>query len=274
MEESEKKLPQCFVIQPFDDGTYDRRYNETIKPALEKAGVEPKRADEILGLNPVIEKIESAIAAAPICVAEVSEDNPNVWLELGYALALSRPTVIICEKSRRPKLPFDVQHRSVIFYRTDSASGFAELEHKIVRLVQHELTAAQKITKASVLKPSEAGKVDLKDFEVGILTTIFSFYTSMLGGVESWTLENKLKEIGYDDLALALGITTLQDRGFISSSVELVEDYQNSYDAKVYRISESGTEWIKINQNSLEIGPKPKAQQSVTADGFDDDIPF
>ena len=274
MTESQKKLPQCFVIQPFDGGMYDRRYKETIKPALEKAGVEPQRADEILGLNPVIEKIESAIAAAPICIAEVSEDNPNVWLELGYALALSRPTVIICEKARRPKLPFDVQHRSVIFYRTDSASGFEELEQNIIRLVRHELASEQKIRKASVLKPSEAAKVDLKDFEVAILTTVFSFCTSMLGGVESWTLENKLKEIGYEDLALALGITTLQDRGFISSSVELVEDHQNSYDAKVYRISVSGVEWIKTNQSALEIKPRPKALQPSPEDNFDDDIPF
>lgn len=271
MTEKERKLPQCFVMQPFDDGTFDRRYSETIKPALEKAGVDPKRADEILGLNPVIEKIESAIAAAPICLAEVSEDNPNVWLELGYALALNRPTVIICEKSRRSKLPFDVQHRSVIFYRTDSASGFLELEQKIIRLVQHELSSAKKITQAAVLKPSEIGKVDLKEFEVAILTTIFSFYTSMLGGVESWTLENKLKEIGYDDLALALGVTTLQDRHFITSSVELIEDYQNSYDTKVYRISEAGVEWIKNNQTSLEIKAKPKKQQQKD---FDDDIPF
>ncbi|HBT88118.1 hypothetical protein [Desulfobacter sp.] len=273
MPELEKKPPQCFVIQPFDGGVYDRRYKETVKPALEKAGVEPKRADEILGLSPVIEKIESAIAAAPICVAEVSEDNPNVWLELGYALALSRPTVILCEKEKRPKLPFDVQHRSVIFYRTDSASGFEELKQNIIRLVKHELASEQKIRKASVLKPSEVSNVDLKDFEVAILTTVFSFYTSILGGVESWTLENKLEKIGYDGLGLALGITTLQDRGFISSSVELVEDYNNSYDAKVYRISESGIEWIKSNQDALEIKAKPNLKQTEQYVP-DDDIPF
>jgi len=274
MTESKDKLPQCFIIQPFDDGVYDRRYKETIKPALEKAGVIPKRADEILGLNPVIEKIESAIAAAPICVAEVSEDNPNVWLELGYALALSRPTVIICEKSKRQKLPFDVQHRSIIFYRTDSASGFEELEQNIIRLVKHELASEQKIRQAPVLKPSEVANVDLKDFEVAILTTIFSFYTSILGGIESWTVENKLKEIGYDDLAVALGITTLQDKGFISSNVELVEDHNNSYDAKVYRIEKPGIEWIKSNQSAFELKIKPKHAPAPIDDSFDDDIPF
>ena len=120
--------PTCFVIQAFDGGMFDRRYRETIKPALLKANVDPQRADEILGLNPVVEKIETAIESAAICIAEVSIDNPNVWLELGYALALNRPTVILCDKSMRSKLPFDIQHRPVIFYRTDSRSGYEELE--------------------------------------------------------------------------------------------------------------------------------------------------
>jgi len=124
MGEEESPKPTCFVIQLFDGGMYDRRYKETIRPALIKADVDPQRADEILGLNPVIDKIETAIESASICIAEVSEDNPNVWLELGYALALDRPTVILCDKSKRQKLPFDIQHRPIIFYRTDSRSGY------------------------------------------------------------------------------------------------------------------------------------------------------
>ena len=78
MAENENPKPTCFVIQSFDGGKYDRRYSETIKPALIKAEVDPQRADEILGLNPVIDKIETAIESASICIAEVSEDNPNV----------------------------------------------------------------------------------------------------------------------------------------------------------------------------------------------------
>ena len=281
--EEEKELPTCFVIQPFDGGTFDMRYRETIKPALEEAGVDPKRADEILGLTPVIEKIETAIRSAPICVAEVTNDNPNVWLELGYALALDRPTVILCEKAVRPKLPFDVQHRSVIFYRTDSQSGFEELRKNIVRLVKHELASERKIQKAPVLKIGDVDKVDLKEFEVAILTTIFTFSTSMTGGVQSYELEQKVKAMGYEDLAVALGITTLRDRELISESVEWIEDGSYSYEAKIYRVEPTGVEWIKSNQDSLEIMAPPRVaprkaenttKSAATFDDFDDDIPF
>lgn len=270
--EKENELPLCFVIQPFDDGgTYDLRYKETIKPALEKAGLRPRRADEILGLTPVIEKIEVAISNSPICVAEVTEDNPNVWLELGYALALGRPTVILCEKQVRPKLPFDVQHRSVVFYRTDSKSGFEELEKQIIRLVKHELDNAEKIERSPVVKPGDVGNIDLQEFEVAILTTVFSYSTGHVGGAQTWDLENKLKNMGYSDFALALAITNLTEKGLLSSSVELIEDDMNSYDAKVYRATDAGVKWIQNNQHSLEIRPPAKSTPSTK---FDDDIPF
>ncbi len=50
---------------------------------MSAAGVKPLRSDHMLGLQPVIEKIEKVIRDADISVAEVSTDNPNVWLELG-----------------------------------------------------------------------------------------------------------------------------------------------------------------------------------------------
>jgi len=136
----EIKQPICFVIQPFDnDGPFDKRYKETIEPALKDAKVHPLRGDDIPGIEQVIEKVAVGIEAATICVAEVSEDNPNVWYELGYAWAHDKPTILLCERSVRNNLPFDIQHRPVIFYRTDSISGYKELEEKLIEAVAHEL---------------------------------------------------------------------------------------------------------------------------------------
>ena len=36
----------CFVIQPFDHGKYDRRYEEIIKPTVEECGLIAYRVDE------------------------------------------------------------------------------------------------------------------------------------------------------------------------------------------------------------------------------------
>lgn len=206
--------PSCFVIQEYDDGgTFDKRYHESIDPALKKAGVEPKRADQMLGLQPVIEKIEVAIESASICVAEVSTDNPNVWLELGYALALDRPTVILCDKSRRARLPFDVQHRPVIFYRTDSRSGFDELESKLIKNVQAEIDKASRISRAPVLKKGATQLEDLKDYEVAILSTLLALWPTPRSGGSHDELRQKLSSLEFNDVALGLGISRLLAKG-------------------------------------------------------------
>lgn len=266
------QIPTCFVIQSFDGGKYDRRYKETIHPALLKAEVEPQRADEILGLNPVIEKIEAAIEAASICVAEVSEDNPNVWLELGYALALGRPTVILCEKAVRPKLPFDVQHRPIILYRTDSRSGYEELEANIVKWVKHELGTERRIALAPTLRPGSEGSTDLEAYDVAILSTAFAFWPTSIGSISHWELEKKLKRDRYTEVGIALGIANLIDRSFlVERQVSEESSSGDYYDVKHYQITPEGIGWLRSHKELLTV----KTDSPKTAfEDMDDEIPF
>jgi len=268
MVETEKTKPTCFVIQLFDNGKYDRRYFETIKPALLKAKVEPQRADEILGLNPVIDKIETAIESASICIAEVSEDNPNVWLELGYALALDRPTVILCDKSKREKLPFDIQHRPIIFYRTDSRSGYEELENNIIKWIKNELAASQRVRTIKVLKPGSKIKTDLEDYEIAVLSSAFSFWPTIEGGISHWQLEQNLKDMSFTEIALALGVSGLVEKGLLVEKLLIGHDYNNE-EYKAYFVTNIGIQWLQENREALAVR-NPKKNK----DPFSDDTPF
>ncbi len=285
----DKSKPSCFVIQQFDEGgTYDKRYTETIYPALIAAGVSPKRSDQILGLQPIIEKIQQAIEDASICVAEVSTDNPNVWLELGYALSLNRPTVILCDKALRQKLPFDISHRPVIFYRTDSKSGFEELEEKIVVNVKNELEKDNRIFKAPVLKGGAHSLEDLKDHEVAVLSTLLALWTTPNSGATNWDLDQKLTSLGFRDIAIGLGVTSLLEKGYIQ--VKDFDSYGNSHETKLYQILPTGIKWLQNHEDKLELKSKPDnyedereallingyktANQKNEPDVYDDDIPF
>lgn len=283
---SEPLKPVCFVIQAFDGGKFDRRYIETIKPALIKADVDPQRADEILGLNPVIEKIEKAIESAAICIAEVTEDNPNVWLELGYALALDRPTVILCDRAARPKLPFDIQHRPIIFYRTDSRSGFDELERDIIKFVKNQLENERRIAKTYTLKPGSEESTDLAKYEVSILATAFAAWPTPVGSISHWDLEKKLQKEGFTDVGLALGISKLIGRSYLLERIVMEEDsHYGSVEVKHYQISPEGIKWIEMHSELLTLevekvkspyrtaSPKP-APAKTGFDDMDDDIPF
>ncbi|HEY2291831.1 MAG TPA: hypothetical protein VGM86_14115, partial [Thermoanaerobaculia bacterium] len=104
-------MPTCFVIQPFDKSTFDKRYRDVFKPAIEAAGLEPYRVDEDPSVSIPMEDIERGIRNSAACLAEITTDNPNVWFELGYAIALLKEVAIACSDERKTKFPFDVQHR-------------------------------------------------------------------------------------------------------------------------------------------------------------------
>lgn len=81
-------LATCFVIQPFDNGgRFDKRYKDVFDPAIREAGLEPYRVDNDPSVSVPIEDIQDGIRKATACLVDITLDNPNVWFELGYALA-------------------------------------------------------------------------------------------------------------------------------------------------------------------------------------------
>ena len=125
----------CFVIQPFDFGKYDRRYRDIIKPAIESCGLQPYRIDEDDDVEIPISTIEEKISSASLIIAEITTDNPNVWFELGYALACSKQVILICSDERTSKFPFDIRHRRILTYHTESLSDFEECKDKLSSII-------------------------------------------------------------------------------------------------------------------------------------------
>jgi len=104
----------CFVMMPFAPPLGDY-YSKIYKPAIEKAGLRPVRADaEIFGTGKIIDQIWSGINAAKVLVAELTSRNPNVFYELGLAHALEKPVVLV--SSNEADVPFDLKHIRVIYY--------------------------------------------------------------------------------------------------------------------------------------------------------------
>ena len=68
----------------------------------------------------LITSIEEVIRSAAVCLADITTDNPNVWYELGFAFAATRPVVMVCSNERTGKYPFDIQHRAIITYKTEA----------------------------------------------------------------------------------------------------------------------------------------------------------
>lgn len=104
----------CFVMQPFASPLGDY-YDKVYKPAIEKAGLTPVRADEdIFGTGKIMDQVWSGIITADVLVAELTSRNPNVFYELGLAHALKKPVVLV--SATEQDVPFDLQHIRVIYY--------------------------------------------------------------------------------------------------------------------------------------------------------------
>jgi hypothetical protein len=128
----------CFVIQPFDDDKFDKRYVDIFCPAIKSAGIEPYRVDKDPETRVVIDKIEQEISKSALCFAEITTNNPNVWYELGFAFARKKDVVLVCCSDERAKdgYPFDIQHRKIINYKASSSSDFELLNTKITEQIK------------------------------------------------------------------------------------------------------------------------------------------
>ena len=119
----------CFVMQPFAIPLGDY-YEKVYKPAIEKAGLKPVRADaDIFGTGKIMDQVWNGINAAKVLVAELTSRNPNVFYELGLAHALKKPVVLI--SAREDDVPFDLQHIRVIYYDVNDPFWGAKLIEKV-----------------------------------------------------------------------------------------------------------------------------------------------
>lgn len=97
----------CFTIMPFtvreaDLGRYygdvnhwNEVYQGLIAPSVKNAGLECVRDDEDLSSRLIIENIWRKIEQSKVVLCDLSATNPNVYLELGWALRADKRFVLI-----------------------------------------------------------------------------------------------------------------------------------------------------------------------------------
>lgn len=131
----------CFVMMPFADpiGQY---YSLIYKPAIEKAGLTPIRADDdIFKTGKIIDQIWEGITSAKVLIAELTTRNANVYYELGLAHALQKPVVLI--SSNEQDVPFDLHHIRVIYYDITDPFWGAKLIDKIAENIVSALKSPE-----------------------------------------------------------------------------------------------------------------------------------
>lgn len=122
--------PKCFVIMPFG-GWFDKYYIDIYIPAIEAAGFEAKRADDLYRPGNIVNDIWTYTKEATVLLADLTNKNPNVFYELGLAHAITKPAILITASME--DVPFDLRSLRVIDYDKNSPKWGDLLQDRITK---------------------------------------------------------------------------------------------------------------------------------------------
>lgn len=125
----------CFVMMPIKKkkNDYEDLYKNHLKRMIEHQLVSVKciRADEDPTIDKTkIEEIQETIRKCTFAIADISERNPNVYYEIGFAKALGKKVILIKNK-HIGKLPFDIQSLDVFIYDREKI-GYNDINRQII----------------------------------------------------------------------------------------------------------------------------------------------
>ena len=261
-------MATCFVIQPFDKGKFDKRYEDVFKPAIIDAGYEPYRVDQDPSVSIPIEEIEKGIRSSEACLVDITLDNPNVWFELGMAFAASKDVVLICSDERTTRYPFDIQHRKIIPYTSGSVSDFNEL---IKRITERLIAIARK--QSSLESLPENPMVQTKGLSQHEIVALISIAQNIDGPgdyVSAYLIRKDMENYGYTKIATTIALNKLLNFHYVEHTK--LQDRDEQYSA--YNLSDTGMKWLIENQEKFNLTIQSVQNSEKQADSVDNDIPF
>lgn len=158
----------CFTIMPFG-GWFDDYYSTVFVPAIEKAGLESRRADDLYRASTIVSDIWKFTMKAKLVLADLSEKNANVFYELGLAHALAKPVILVVESM--DDVPFDLRALRVLQYDKNDPNWGAILHDKIVKSIGEVLAdPTQSVPSAFIETKPERGEPRLTSHDKELLT--------------------------------------------------------------------------------------------------------
>lgn len=131
----------CFFITPMGEknSETDNRSKTLIKHFNElfienDLPIKVKRTNQYAAIGIMTNNIQQQIIAADFVIADLTGQNPNVYYELGYAQACSKPIIQICS-SDNFQLASDIGHIYTEDYNLDNEFEFLKFNHRLLKIV-------------------------------------------------------------------------------------------------------------------------------------------
>jgi hypothetical protein len=243
-------MKQAFVIMQIGNPDLDNVFREVFVPAAKNSGLDPKRVDKHNEGRLLKSEIVNFIEDSDIIIADLTNERPNCYLEIGYAMGLDKFRNLILtaredhnqespnHKKGGPKIHFDLSGYDILFWDPTKLKGFKEeLEKRIKRRLS---TLPSYSTSTPIVSPWDDGWID-RNREIALL------------GLK------ECGKTGFMELKM-----TLPDQKLSASQVELVQV------ADAAQIHTFGWPIGVVLHNREEFRPKPKADGIVAEINVED----
>ena len=144
----------CYVVMTFHKNYL--LFERIRKIVSEVTGLECIRADDIPAVGEDLRnKMHTAIEDAALVIGEVSDDRPNIYYELGYAIAKGKRVLILAQ--REGKIHTNLVGVEILRY-DDSEEGLPRLERDLRRQLMPHVDSHVSLLRAMIIprepKPS------------------------------------------------------------------------------------------------------------------------
>ena len=115
-----EREPHVFIAYPFSLEDH-ARYG--VEGPAKRAGYLARLIADDVYTGEILQRIKNQIESAELVVAVLTQANPNVFLEVGYAWGKGKPTVLVADENET--LKFDVSGQRIVLY-----TNITDLERK------------------------------------------------------------------------------------------------------------------------------------------------
>lgn len=233
---------KCLVIMPF--AGFDAVFaavKTAVAEALTGEHVECFWLKDEKAAGRITDDIVHGLQSSAFCIADLSQNNPNVMWETGYAMALGKPTILIGQSVQA--LPFDLKVHRVLEYKVDDLASLAKELLQAVRqtLARYELhtnadRAVRRVEQSTVIAVTGSMGADRARLSRRIDTTLRPYlqrgtrwYCGGIGNTDELVLDYLVARsehataVGYNRFDFSPAIRKLIEKGQIEGIDASVE---------------------------------------------------
>ncbi|MEB7917484.1 P-loop NTPase family protein [Enterobacter mori] len=233
-EQASHQAKKCFVMMPIADhkdypvGHFQRVYDYLIKPACEKAGLEPYRADDNKASDMIMLDILQKLVECDMAICDISSRNANVFFELGLRQAFNKKTILITDGLQ--SAPFDISGLRHISYSSDLRVDTVAKEVPAIAnmLFETEKLEDNKVNSIINLLQIKPAKVETKDL-TPLDTVIFDMFSQLKEQINTLSINSPKPQRNEKISSMAQALGSFGKIVIVSSGNTFEEVYDDSY---------------------------------------------